>query len=887
MNKLKRKELLGLAGKYSLSFFIFALFCVLIFFWSGNRSMMDSVDGLQQRYIGFVSCGNMTRSVLKSIFVDHKFEFPMWDMTSGMGSDARITFTPLATPILCLFSALVPVRYSEYAFDLVVVFRLYLSGLAFILFVYEKGYKTLNAVAGAMVYVFSSTTFIIIKQLGFSSSYILFPLLLLAADRVWKNKKSILYVLILSYSISLSFYFSYMMLILLVAYCLIRFLCEDGRSVKKFFSLVGRFVVHTVISIGIGAGLILPNLIKISGLSRLKTHYDVKAIDFEVIKRFFSYGFTYIQADGDAFIGVSSFVAVAVICLIVSRKKEPVIKWCLSLCLVSFAFPVIGSVFNGFNYSSYRYIFSLILCFSYLVTVSFDSVKEFKGKIWYIALGISALYLAVCLLFIDGYAVISALSLLITVLLTGIINLLSRFTEKTRRIMYLAVIFISCVFIGYTCINVFIGPTMLDSGSVYGKVFENGGIELRASVDDHRYRTDTVTADYTHIVKNSSVAAGISGFDFYHSTQNQLIEDYYSVFDVLGDPIGFSHTGFRCRCYLELLNACNYIARSDADPTCIRAPYSYDYVNSDGDYSLYKADRGVSLVYFYDDVISVDSFMKSDALTRETTLMYSMVTDNPEKPEADAVSDAVPVSYEIDEYQKLSIEGNLINVAEEGGYIRIRPDKTEAGQISVLLKGLKSSDSPNYYFRNAVALVDADNKPIAIDYSTMYLTTFYYYTGNDDIIFSFENIDEEVDSICVIFNNHGKYNLDGIKVFSRPEKQMEQTLDAFYNHAGMEDITYDYSGNHMNISAKTDTDRYLYIAVPYSKGWKAEIDGEPVQIIRANLAFMAVPVSAGTHDISLTYRTPYLFEGLAVSAAGIVLYAGYLVFEKKKLLKGS
>ena len=135
------------------------------------------------------------------------------------------------------------------------------------------------------------------------------------------------------------------------------------------------------------------------------------------------------------------------------------------------------------------------------------------------------------------------------------------------------------------------------------------------------------------------------------------------------------------------------------------------------------------------------------------------------------------------------------------------------------------------------------------------------------------------------FFNKGEYSLNSIQIYSRPFEQMEKTVNAFYEHADMENIRYDYSGNHLNISAKTDSDRYLYIAIPYSDGWSAKVDGEKAEIIRANIAFMAIPLTSGTHSIEMTYTTPYLYYGLMMSAIGIIIYAGYMIFEKKRIGK--
>ena len=97
-------------------------------------------------------------------------------------------------------------------------------------------------------------------------------------------------------------------------------------------------------------------------------------------------------------------------------------------------------------------------------------------------------------------------------------------------------------------------------------------------------------------------------------------------------------------------------------------------------------------------------------------------------------------------------------------------------------------------------------------------------------------------------------------------------IDAFYDHADMDQISYDLNGNHMTIETVTEGDRYLLIAVPYSEGWTALVDGRESEIIHANEAFMALRLTDGTHSIRLDYCTPYLKEGALitlVSALGL------------------
>ncbi len=83
-----------------------------------------------------------------------------------------------------------------------------------------------------------------------------------------------------------------------------------------------------------------------------------------------------------------------------------------------------------------------------------------------------------------------------------------------------------------------------------------------------------------------------------------------------------------------------------------------------------------------------------------------------------------------------------------------------------------------------------------------------------------------------------------------------------------------------------DRDTLAFYSVPYEPGWTATVNGEPVDIVKANVGFMAVPVKAGENVIRFDFMTPGLKLGGLVSLASlllILLYAYILpgIYKKK------
>ena len=76
------------------------------------------------------------------------------------------------------------------------------------------------------------------------------------------------------------------------------------------------------------------------------------------------------------------------------------------------------------------------------------------------------------------------------------------------------------------------------------------------------------------------------------------------------------------------------------------------------------------------------------------------------------------------------------------------------------------------------------------------------------------------------------------------------------------------------------------VAIPYSSGWKASVDGRETEIYQANGMYMGIPVSAGDHKIELTYTTPGLKIGIMISAAGWAAFVVLIiVMQRRKRIK--
>ena len=82
-------------------------------------------------------------------------------------------------------------------------------------------------------------------------------------------------------------------------------------------------------------------------------------------------------------------------------------------------------------------------------------------------------------------------------------------------------------------------------------------------------------------------------------------------------------------------------------------------------------------------------------------------------------------------------------------------------------------------------------------------------------------------------------------------------------------------------TAESSEERLVFFSVPYEDGWSAQVNGEPAEIVKVNVGFMAVKVPAGTAEIRFNYHTPGLNAGLVITAGSVLVLAAYVLLSRK------
>ncbi len=869
---------------YTAAFTAFFFLCIFIYNLIWGRNLFTYGDGLMQQYPYFLYSGKWMRKLAGNIFVRHTFEIPMWDMTL-VGFDPILTFGQMILDPVNWLSAFIPVKYGEAAFDFAIALKFYLSGLSFLYFCRYRKKEGTGTILGSMIYVFSGITFIGLFQANFLNLFYLFPLLMAGVLKLWEEKKFVHYTVVLALCTLYDFYFTFMMGIIVIIYCIIRFIFREKGDLKSLLPLVGRFILFSVIGIGIGIGPSVPSMVNMAQMDRLSLTRPFELIYIRdrskaVIGGLFS--FAYLRFESH--IGISACVIPAVWCLFREKKKDTDLKILLAVYYLSFFLPVVGSLFNGGNYASHRYIFGFVFLLAYIFVLKFPDILKTAAGSWRAMLVICIVYIVPCVLADELYGFTSAISAVISVYVMWTISCSKKLTEEKKMKLMMIPVLISCMLIGVTYALIRTESLSVEFGKANYYLYDSEGKDiLRALPDSSQKRSDRLMNSDISYTSNSSMLTGVMGFDFYHSYYAPGIKQYMDDMGLISDSVAFSYRNLHGRGLLEIQNGMSYLLIPDGYYIKTPAGYSADpSLGSSEGYRIYTPDAPVSIAYFYDEKMSYDTFSKLDPAYREELMMTHVVTGAEDDGEAVFLTDQIP--YEITETAGLTVKDGVLKVDESKAYMTLSFDPVTDSEILLDIKGFDMDTTKDHDTRWAyisVGLSGEDGLKMKDGFNST-TANVGVYNPKEHLVFNFNPCEEPVTSVKIIFDQKGEYSLEDIKLFVRSSSDIEKLISGFEEHADTDDADITFEGNSIHIETQREKDGILYIAVPYSEGWSAKVDGRDAVILKANDAFMAIGLEGGHHEIEMRYVTPYLATGMLitlVSAAALAVCA--VVFKKR------
>lgn len=296
-----------------------------------------------------------------------------------------------------------------------------------------------------------------------------------------------------------------------------------------------------------------------------------------------------------------------------------------------------------------------------------------------------------------------------------------------------------------------------------------------------------------------------------------------------------------------ILSTKYYIDKPQKNP-CI--PYGYDFLQETADGNcIYENKYSLPLGYTYNTWFPYEKLHGLNGLQKQEAMLQAIALDkNPVTSlEGKLKSSIQDISYQISAMHNIEWKNGILDVKQENASITLNYQFPTAAERYLRLEGFNINSSGYNEFYISVDSSDFHkNTRIASDVS-------YYYYGCENYLFNLGYSSQKQGSCIITFPRIGKFRLTDIKLFAQPMDEYPIQVQALRKEP-LENITLETN----RITGTTDLsgNKILCMSIPYSHGWTAKVDGQPVEILRGNIMFMALPLSAGHHELEFLYCTP-------------------------------
>lgn len=895
-------------GVYTLMFLLMCIVAFLPFFTEGKSFVWGAgvEDGLSQHFSALVYYGEALREFFRNLLAGHP-KLVMWDMSLGYGADilSTLNYYAIGDPLNLLYG-FVSSKNTETMYNFMIVLRMYLAGITFIMYARKMKKRSYGTVIGALVYVFSGFCFRLgLRHPFFINPMIYFPLLCLGIEKIYQRERPYVFIFAVCVSAMSNYYFLYMLTIFAVIYAWIRFYkYTEENKMKNFFLTILKFGIYYTLGIAMAAVILLPSVIGFLGNGRYGKGADWKSLIVYpgkyyllFIENFIGYG----NMGSNTNAGYLPIVGIVVLFTLFSqRMKHKKYRAAFIASIIALILPIFGYAFNGFSYANNRWAFALSFIVALLTAEMYPRLFVMSKRQ---QIGIGAgiiIYTVFCIIvnasgeeILKNKGIMAACGLIVVFyILLLIFQRLGYDTQKRIVRVSMAILLLISVGVhgyyrfdpkGYAYTQEF-----MDQGQAY-RTLKEDNIRMLSKVNDPSvYRVHAEGYRY----KNYGLINHLNTISGYYSITAKCVTDTIKGYDTLGMQYADKYKGVDQRLGLLSLAGVKYITVAHNSQVAKDVssmgdvPYGVEKLRKKGNITLYKNKYALPFAYAYDSYMTEQQYEQLNGIGKEQAMLAQIILNQH------------PADKEIQHNeQRNGPDIQTISLPET----RISsPKGKKYADITVPVE----KDKETYlYFKNLVyhGKKNGDDKFILtgrkgtkgilvtqndVQQKIHIQSTFnpYYFGRKDYIVKINHQTSKAKEKVRLNFLSPGEYEFDDISLITVPKKDVLARLKERKENS-MKQIQYE--GNHFRGVYHAKKDQILCVTIPYSKGWKATVNGNRTKIYKANGMFMGIIMKKGTQSVKLDYETPGLKIGAWISLVawiGLGIYGLYFEKYRKKLL---
>ena len=895
-------------GVYTLMFLLMCIVAFLPFFTEGKSFVWGAgvEDGLSQHFSALAYYGEALREFFRNLLAGHP-KLVMWDMSLGYGADilSTLNYYAIGDPLNLLYG-FVSSKNTETMYNFMIVLRMYLAGITFIMYARKMKKRSYGTVIGALVYVFSGFCFRLgLRHPFFINPMIYFPLLCLGIEKIYQRERPYVFIFAVCVSAMSNYYFLYMLTIFAVIYAWIRFYkYTEENKMKNFFLTILKFGIYYTLGIAMAAVILLPSVIGFLGNGRYGKGADWKSLIVYpgkyyllFIENFIGYG----NMGSNTNAGYLPIVGIVVLFTLFSqRMKHKKYRVAFIASIIALILPIFGYAFNGFSYANNRWAFALSFIVALLTAEMYPRLFVMSKRQ---QIGIGAgiiIYTVFCIIvnasgeeILKNKGIMAACGLIaVFYILLLIFQRLGYDTQKRIVRVSMAILLLISVGVhGYYRFDpkeYAYTQEFMDQGQAY-RTLKEDNIRMLSKVNDPSvYRVHAEGYRY----KNYGLINHLNTISGYYSITAKCVTDTIKGYDTLGMQYADKYKGVDQRLGLLSLAGVKYITVAHNSQVAKDVssmgdvPYGVEKLRKKGNITLYKNKYALPFAYAYDSYMTEQQYEQLNGIGKEQAMLAQIILNQH------------PADKEIQHNeQRNGPDIQTISLPET----RISsPKGKKYADITVPVE----KDKETYlYFKNLVyhGKKNGDDKFILtgrkgtkgilvtqndVQQKIHIQSTFnpYYFGRKDYIVKINHQTSKAKEKVRLNFLSPGEYEFDDISLITVPKKDVLARLKERKENS-MKQIQYE--GNHFRGVYHAKKDQILCVTIPYSKGWKATVNGNRTKIYKANGMFMGIIMKKGTQSVKLDYETPGLKIGAWISLVawiGLGIYGLYFEKYRKKLL---
>lgn len=895
-------------GVYTLMFLLMCIVAFLPFFTEGKSFVWGAgvEDGLSQHFSALTYYGKALREFFRNLLAGHP-KLVMWDMSLGYGADilSTLNYYAIGDPLNLLYGFVSP-KNTETMYDFMILLRMYLAGITFIMYARKMKKRSYGTVIGALVYVFSGFCFRLgLRHPFFINPMIYFPLLCLGIEKIYQRERPYVFIFAVCVSAMSNYYFLYMLTIFAVIYAWIRFYkYTEENKMKNFFLTILKFGMYYTLGIAMAAVILLPSVIGFLGNGRYGNGVDWKSLIVYpgkyyllFIENFIGYG----NMGSNTNAGYLPIVGIVVLFTLFSqRMKHKKYRVAFIASIIALILPIFGYAFNGFSYANNRWAFALSFIVALLTAEMYPRLFV-MSKRQQIEIGAGIIiYTVFCIIvnasgeeILKNKGIMAACGLIaVFYILLLIFRRLGYDTQKRIVRVSMAILLLISVGVhgyyrfdpkGYAYTQEF-----MDQGQAY-RTLKEDNIRMLSKVNDPSvYRVHAEGYRY----KNYGLINHLNTISGYYSITAKCVTDTIKGYDTLGMQYADKYKGVDQRLGLLSLAGVKYITVAHNSQVAKDVsskgdvPYGVEKQSKKGNITLYKNKYALPFAYAYDSYMTEQQYEQLNGIGKEQAMLAQIILNQH------------PADKEIQhneqrndpDIQTISLPETRISSPKGKKYADITVPVEKDKETYLYFKNLvyhgKKNGDDNFILtgrKGTKGILVTQND---VQQKIHIQSTFnpYYFGRKDYIVKINHQTSKAKEKVRLNFLSPGEYEFDDISLITVPKKDVLARLKERKENS-MKQIQYE--GNHFRGVYHAKKDQILCVTIPYSKGWKATVNGNRTKIYKANGMFMGIIMKKGTQSVKLDYETPGLKIGAWISLVawiGLGIYGLYFEKYRKKLL---